>query len=332
MNRPQRSISIDEARVLRAYVEHAKGSLSASTPAPSYVVLLIELLIRDGVSYHDILESASITDAEVAIWRAESPSKLPPNSPKPAPAKYRIHPAPPPTQAMDMIVQHSFTLQSASQAESESIVTKPSSGDHVEVNRGRSVVLMLGDEGERHLHIEIEVLQRAIPLSYLRLHPQMRTRLEDVRDVIDSLTPTILHLAAHADREGVHLTDAAGRSIVAWEDFIREVERCSHRPDVVVPNACRSSDWADQFLQLGVRYVIAVDGEVPVECAWKHSETLYQSLGQYSLNRAIERARTAIRVGWPSVEYRVHRHVLATPEWYAPWALRQHLDGELDSV
>lgn len=167
----------------------------------------------------------------------------------------------------------------------------------------RVLYLTASPDGEERIRVDREVreVQHALRGSKYRDLVQVEYRpaatTSDIVDGLNDIRPHVLHMSGHGDADSLFLEDDDGRGgrSLSFAMIARVLGDTDTPPTLVVLNACKSLDGADELLQ-GVPIVVGMTDSVTDSAAIIFAERFYAAIASaQSVGSAIAQARTALQ-------------------------------------
>ena len=129
----------------------------------------------------------------------------------------------------------------------------------------------------------------------IRFEARDAVGISDLIRSLDELAPTVLHISAHGDRDGLWLQDERGeRQLVSARALAMIIHAAVRKPRAVVLNVCSSTAHAEA-LRTEVDCVVCIDGAIQDVAARTLATQLYGAIGNgRSVGSAVEQGIAAL--------------------------------------
>lgn len=144
--------------------------------------------------------------------------------------------------------------------------------------------------------------------------------ISEVANLIGLNLPRVLHFAAHADEDGVHLMDRGEARPVPWDVLVDQLER-QPVPELIVLSCCTSNDVAANIADRFRVCVVGCAGVINGEDERLFVTAFYEQWAQRlflsdALRHAFEDARAAELARHPGASW---SHVMSSRRDKSPW-------------
>ena len=316
--RPRRGLTATEIGWLRQL-----GDMVRRAPTRRDRALVIRTVVlkkvRDhreaGVSWSAMAVALGVTDATLHRWRRADDAK-----PVPTTRPWADPPPPielpwPPRAPHDIAGSTSQTISSrASQSQSQDISSTASAwittaptdirtGSPTPSSGARLVLVVSGDPrpGGNLFGPEAAAIRGSLSGAYVDIREHACVELCELARALDTLRPSVLHVAAHGGFGGLFLSLDGSPLSVGYGGFAETIKR-SFRPRLVVLNLCGSYPLSGPLAEL-VGSVISWPGAVDDEQSRAFAGQLYKALANgRTIGQALTSDCLAVFEQWPGLD------------------------------